>query len=69
MISLWLIVFFILFAGIGPLFVSYSYDEQVRGSENLVLLEYSGAEKTRMADGYSPTYLAPTTWGGTPSCG
>jgi oligopeptide transport system permease protein len=35
MVSMGLIVFFILFACLGPVIVPYNYDEQIRGSENL----------------------------------
>jgi len=51
MVSLCLIVFFMLFAYLGPLFVTYHYDEQVRGSENLAPFAYSAAEKARIDAG------------------
>jgi oligopeptide transport system permease protein len=35
MVSMGLILFFILFACLGPVIVPYNYDEQIRGSENL----------------------------------
>jgi oligopeptide transport system permease protein len=35
MVSMGLIIFFILFACLGPVIVPYNYDEQIRGSENL----------------------------------
>ena len=44
MVSLALIVFFLVFAYLGPLIVPYSYDEQIRGSENLYPFSYSGPE-------------------------
>ena len=44
MVSLALIVFFLVFAYLGPLIVPYSYDEQIRGSENLYPLSYSQPE-------------------------
>jgi oligopeptide transport system permease protein len=51
MISFGLIIFFILFAYVGPLFVAYSYEEQIRGSENLAPLTYSEQEQGRIAGG------------------
>jgi oligopeptide transport system permease protein len=51
MISLGLIIFFILFAYLGPVFVGYSYEEQVRGSANLAPLTYSEHELERIAAG------------------
>jgi oligopeptide transport system permease protein len=51
MVSLGLIVFFMFFAYLGPVFVSYNYDEQVRGSENLFPMKYSEQELARKAAG------------------
>lgn len=51
MISLGLIIFFILFAFAGPLIVSYSYDDQVRGSENLYPMNFSETELALKAAG------------------
>jgi oligopeptide transport system permease protein len=51
MISFALIVFLFLFAYIGPFFVAYHYDEQVRGSSNLAPLSYSPPEQDRIAGG------------------
>jgi oligopeptide transport system permease protein len=51
MVSLGLIIFFILFAYVGPLFVSYTYEEQIRGSANLAPLGYSEHELERIAAG------------------
>ena len=51
MVSLALIIFFILFAYLGPLFVAYSYEEQVRGSSNLAPFTYSEQELARIAGG------------------
>ncbi|MDR0557514.1 MAG: ABC transporter permease [Treponema sp.] len=49
--SFGVIVFLILFAYIGPFFMGYHYDEQVRGSENLKPFVYSQQEQTRVAAG------------------
>ncbi|MDR2795945.1 MAG: ABC transporter permease [Spirochaetaceae bacterium] len=49
--SLCFIVFLILFAYAGPLFVPYDYDEQIRGSENLNLFTYSEQEMARISGG------------------
>jgi oligopeptide transport system permease protein len=51
MVSLGVIIFLFIFAYIGPLFMGYTYEEQVRGSENLAPLSYSAHEKERMAGG------------------
>jgi oligopeptide transport system permease protein len=51
LISLWFIVFLVLFAYLGPLFIPYDYDEQVRGSENLNLFAYSPQEYQRIQSG------------------
>jgi oligopeptide transport system permease protein len=51
MVSLALIVFFLLFAFIGPVLVPYHYDEQIRGSENLAPLTLSQQELDRKAAG------------------
>ena len=51
MISLGLIIFFFAFAFLGPVIVSYSYEEQVRGSENLHPMKYSEQELARKAAG------------------
>jgi oligopeptide transport system permease protein len=51
MVSGGIIVFLILFAYMGPLFVPYHYDEQIRGSSNLPPMRYSGAELERIAAG------------------
>jgi oligopeptide transport system permease protein len=51
MASFGLIVFFFIFAFFGPYFTPYSYDEQVRGSENLAPMAYSEQELTRKAVG------------------
>ena len=51
MISLGLIIFFFIFAFLGPVIVGYSYDEQVRGSENLHPMKWSDQELARKAAG------------------
>jgi oligopeptide transport system permease protein len=51
MVSLALIVFFLFFAFLGPVLVSYHYDEQIRGSENLAPLAWSQQELDRKAAG------------------
>ena len=53
MVSLGLIVFFMIFAYIGPVIVNYNYDEQVRGSENLAPFGWSQEELARKASGES----------------
>ncbi|MDR0375371.1 MAG: ABC transporter permease [Treponema sp.] len=49
--SFGVIALLILFACLGPLFMGYHYDEQVRGSENLKPLAYSQQELARIAAG------------------
>lgn len=44
MIALVVIIVLFIFAYIGPLFVEYSYEEQVRGSDNLFPMQYSEKE-------------------------
>ena len=51
MVSLGLILFFLIFAYVGPVIVSYNYDEQLRGCENLKPLEFSQSELARKASG------------------
>ena len=51
MVSLGIILFFMIFAFLGPVIVDYNYDEQVRGSENLAPLMYSNPELARIAMG------------------
>jgi oligopeptide transport system permease protein len=51
MVSLALIVFFFLFAFLGPVFSGYSYDEQIRGSENLAPMTHSQQEQLRITAG------------------
>jgi oligopeptide transport system permease protein len=51
MISLGVIVFLFLFAYAGPLFIAYTYEQQVRGSENLAPFARSAQELERIASG------------------
>jgi len=51
MVSMGLILFFIVFACLGPVVVPYNYDEQIRGSENLYPMKYSQTEINRINAG------------------
>ena len=51
MIALGVIVFLFLFAFLGPVFVDYTYEQQVRGSNNLSPMEYSAQELELKAAG------------------
>lgn len=51
MISLSIIIIIMFFSFIVPKFYPYSYEEQVRGSENLYLMEYSQEELVRKEAG------------------
>ncbi|MDR1429816.1 MAG: ABC transporter permease [Spirochaetaceae bacterium] len=51
MASFGVIIGLFLFAYAGPLFMGYTYEEQVRGSENLAPLHYSAREDERRAEG------------------
>jgi oligopeptide transport system permease protein len=51
MISFGIIIVLFLFAYGGPFFIRYTYEEQIRGSENLAPLTYSAREKERAAGG------------------
>jgi oligopeptide transport system permease protein len=51
MVCIGLILFFILFAALGPAVIPYSYDEQIRGSENLYPMKYSQTEISRITAG------------------
>ena len=51
MASLVFIILTLLFAFAVPAFYPYSYDEQIRGNQNLGPLEYSASELERMAEG------------------
>jgi len=51
MVAFFVIVLIVLFSFVGPLFVDYSYSQQVRGSENLAPFEYSEKEQAAMDAG------------------
>ncbi|NLM74017.1 MAG: ABC transporter permease [Clostridiaceae bacterium] len=51
MTSLFVIILIMIFAFIMPNFYPYSYEQQVRGSENLAPMEYSDEELARIAAG------------------
>lgn len=51
MVSLIIIVFILLFAFVVPAFYPYSYEEQIRGSENLAPMQYSEREQERIDSG------------------
>ena len=53
MASLVVIILFLIGAFIVPSFYPYSYEQQIRGSENLRPMQYSEAEIGRKADGES----------------
>jgi len=53
MISLAVIVLAIIFSFIGPEVYPYSYEQQIRGSENLGIMEFSEQELARKAAGES----------------
>lgn len=44
MVSLFVIILTLIFAFIAPSFYPYSYEQQIRGSENLAPMQYSAAE-------------------------
>lgn len=51
MIALGVVILLALFAFVGPYFVDYSYEQQVRGSSNLAPFEYSEKEQERIDAG------------------
>jgi oligopeptide transport system permease protein len=51
MVSLVVIIAIMIFAFIIPSFYPYSYEQQIRGSENLGIMEYSKEELTRIQSG------------------
>jgi oligopeptide transport system permease protein len=53
MISLAVIIVVMIFAFVAPIFYPYSYEEQIRDSENLGLMEYSQTELALKAEGES----------------
>jgi oligopeptide transport system permease protein len=65
MISLFVIVFALIFAFILPSLYPYSYEEQIRGSENLHPMQYSETELELKAQGKSvwPHFFGTDTLG------
>lgn len=53
MVALFVIIFYIVMAFFAPIFVPYSYEQQIRGSENLRPFEYSEEELELKAAGES----------------
>lgn len=53
MVALIIIFIYIFMAFIGPLFIPYDYDQQIRGSENLKPLVYSTTEQASIDAGES----------------
>ncbi len=53
MASLVVIILVLLFAFVGPAVYPYSYEQQIRGSENLAPMEYSAKELARIESGES----------------
>jgi oligopeptide transport system permease protein len=53
MISLFVIIVVLFMAFVVPSFYPYSYEQQIRGSENLGMMEYSEQEKARIEAGES----------------
>lgn len=51
MTSLVVIIAIMLFAFVGPVFYPYSYEQQIRGSENLAPMQYSDQELALKAQG------------------
>jgi oligopeptide transport system permease protein len=53
MVALVIVLFYVLMAFVAPMFIPYSYEDQVRGSENLAPLESSASEEELKAAGES----------------
>jgi oligopeptide transport system permease protein len=51
MVCFGIIIIIVLFAFLGPVFIPYSYEQQLRGSENLAPMKFSQQEKDRIAAG------------------
>ncbi|NLP48766.1 MAG: ABC transporter permease [Clostridiales bacterium] len=51
MVSLFVIMLTLIFSFIMPIFYPYSYEQQIRGSENLAPMQYSQAELNRKEEG------------------
>ncbi len=65
MVSLFVIVAVMIFAFILPSFYPYTYEQQVRGSENLAPMQYSEMERDMMKNGESvfPHFLGTDSHG------
>jgi oligopeptide transport system permease protein len=65
MVSLAVIIFVMIFAFIMPEFYPYSYEQQIRGSENLAPMQYSAEEMALMEQGQSvfPHFLGTDSLG------
>lgn len=65
MTSFIVIILIMLFAFVGPIFYPYSYEQQIRGSENLAPMEYSEQELELIAQGQKvfPHILGTDTHG------
>lgn len=51
MVAMFIIIFLFIFAFFGPLFVDYTYDQQIRGSANLRPMEFSEKEQKLIDSG------------------
>ena len=65
MVSLVVIVLIMIFSFIVPMFYPYSYDTQIKGSNNLAPMQYSAAEQAAIDAGEKvfPISLARIKWG------
>jgi len=65
MTSFVVIILIMIFAFIGPIFYPYSYEQQIRGSENLAPMQYSDKELELIAQGQKvfPHILGTDTHG------
>jgi hypothetical protein len=63
MVSLIVIILVLIFAFILPGFYPYTYEQQIRGSENLAPMQYSEAELALRAEGQSvfPHFMGTDT--------
>lgn len=64
MVSLVVILLIAFMAYVLPSFWPYSYEQQIKGSNNLAPFEYSAAEQKLIDQGENvfPTFWAPTVW-------
>lgn len=53
MVALVIIIFYVLAAFLGPILIPYGYSEQIRGSENLKMMQYSLLEQKNIDAGQS----------------